>query len=166
MKKPNHPLRQMNVLWRLQRLTNEVERLVPDVRAALAEPEEHRSLLASAASALHRATGAVRTLVDQSAGPKAGSELSAFLEGTSPLMSLLGSRVVLASAGRQPAPPPSIGARALARLLEEPERAFEAPEIAKHLDCDVPVARTTLNRLVKSGHATRPTAGRFRARRA
>ena len=40
----------------------------------------------------------------------------------------------------------------------------QAAEVAQRLGCSVPIARTTLNRLVQSGHATRPAAGRFRAR--
>jgi DNA-binding IclR family transcriptional regulator len=80
-------------------------------------------------------------------------------------MSLLGSRVVLALRTRSETPrKPSAGAQALALLLEDPKRAYEAAEIAERLDCSVPIARTTLNRLVQSGHATRVAAGRFRAK--
>ena len=50
-------------------------------------------------------------------------------------------------------------------LLEEPSRTFEAAEVAQRIGCSAAVARTTLNRLVQSGHATRAAAGRFRARR-
>jgi DNA-binding IclR family transcriptional regulator len=73
---------------------------------------------------------------------------------------------MLARAGeRRPTSAPSIGAQALAILLERPAATFEAAEIARRLGCSIPVARTTLNRLVKSGHAARAGAGRFRAGR-
>jgi hypothetical protein len=44
-------------------------------------------------------------------------------------------------------------------LLEKLATIFEAAEIARRLGCSIPVARTTLNRLVKSGHASRAGAG-------
>jgi hypothetical protein len=91
-------------------------------------------------------------------------DFTAALEGTSPLMSLLGSRVILARTGSETPRRPSAGAQALALLLEDPKRTYEAAEIAERLGCSVPSARTTLNRLVQSGHATRAAAGRFRAK--
>jgi hypothetical protein len=80
-------------------------------------------------------------------------------------MSLFGSRVVLARTGGEAATTPSTGAQVLAILLQNPVRTFSANEIAQRLGCSAPIARTTLNRLVRSGHATRPAAGRFRAKR-
>jgi predicted ArsR family transcriptional regulator len=41
---------------------------------------------------------------------------------------------------------------------------MDAGDIAARLGCSVPAARTTLNRLVKSGHAMRTAPGWFRAR--
>lgn len=152
---------------RIQRLTHDVEQLVPDIKAALADDTDvpGRELIIPAVTALERAATAVKRLVDENR-PKEPSGIRAILEGTSPLMSLLGSRVVLARAGGGTASPPapSVGAQALAVLLEDPSRTFEAGEIAERLGCSIPVARTTLNRLVQSGHATRPAAGRFRAK--
>jgi hypothetical protein len=58
---------------------------------------------------------------------------------------------------------PSAGAQALAMLLEDPSRTFEAAEVADRIGCSAAVARTTLNRLVQSGHAA--AAGRFSAKR-
>jgi hypothetical protein len=152
---------------RIQRLTHEVEQLVPEIKAALADDVDvpGRELIIPAVTALERAATAVKRLVDENR-PEEPSGLRAILEGTLPLMSLLGSRVVLARAGGGTASPaaPSVGAQALAVLLEDPSRTFEAGEIAERLGCSIPVARTTLNRLVQSGHATRPAAGRFRAK--
>jgi hypothetical protein len=152
---------------RIQRLTYEVEKLVPELKTALASDTDPptRGLVISAVSALERAATAVKRLVDESS-PHGPSALREILEGTSPLMSLLGSRVVLARAGGSTPTPatPSAGAQALAVLLEDPSRTFEAAEIAERLGCSTPVARTTLNRLVQSGHATRPAAGKFRAK--
>jgi hypothetical protein len=145
---------------RIQRLTREVERLVPEVEAALASGSSE--LLAEPSRSLARAAAAVRSAVERRHAV-ALRGIRAGLEGTSPLMSLLGSRIVLAPASREAPRPPSAGAQALAMLMEEPERTFDAAEIAERLGCSVPVARTTLNRLVKSGHAARAAAGRFRA---
>jgi predicted ArsR family transcriptional regulator len=74
------------------------------------------------------------------------------------------SRVVLARTGSETPRRPSAGAQAIALLLEDPKRTYEAAEIAERLDCSVPIARTTLNRLVQRGNATRVAAGRFRAK--
>jgi DNA-binding MarR family transcriptional regulator len=70
----------------------------------------------------------------------------------------------LTSTGDEASRTPSAGAQALAVLLEDPKRKFQAAEIAERLGCSIPIARTALNRLVQSGHASRPTAGRFRAK--
>jgi hypothetical protein len=152
---------------RIQRLTHEIEQLLPDIKAALADDTDlpGRELVFPAVTALERAATAVKRFVDEHR-PTSSTGLRAILEGTSPLMSLLGSRVVLARAGGSTASAaaPSVGAQALAMLLEDPLRTFEAREIAERLGCSVPVARTTLNRLVQSGHATRPAAGKFRAK--
>jgi predicted ArsR family transcriptional regulator len=72
--------------------------------------------------------------------------------------------VVLAGKAGGPPRPPSAAARALAVLLEYSDRSMDAGDIAARLGCSVPAARTTLNRLVKSGHAMRTAPGWFRAR--
>jgi hypothetical protein len=72
--------------------------------------------------------------------------------------------VVLAGAGGARARRPSASAQVLAILLETPERPFDAKEIARRLRCSEPSARTTLHRLVQSGHAVRPAPGLFRAK--
>src|SRR5215831_3516397 len=154
---------------RIQQLTREIENLVPEMKAALAQANQHGYVLASALKSLERAAAAVRALVERQRPRPSEFDIRAILGGTSPLMSLFGSRVVLARKGNKTTKTktktrPSIGAQALAILLENPAQAFEAKEIAKRLACSVPIARTTLNRLVKSGHATRPAAGRFRAK--
>jgi hypothetical protein len=146
---------------RIQQLVSEIEKLVPELKAAVTQEDGSRFLLSSASRSLVRASGAVRALVEKGRGVEG---LSGSLEGTAGLMSLLGSRVVLTAAGSLTPRTPSAGAKALALLLEEPARSFEAAEIAQRLGCSVPIARTTLNRLVQSGHATRPAAGRFRAK--
>ena len=156
--------RLVHVSNRIQQVTREIENLVPEVKAALGEANQHGYVLASALKSLERAAVAVRALVERQRPRPSEFDIRAILGGTSPLMSLFGSRVVLARTGRKRASTPSTGARALAILLENPTQAFEAKEIAKRLACSVPIARTTLNRLVRSGHATRPTAGRFRAK--
>jgi len=159
--------RLVHVSNRIQQLTREIENLVPEVRAALAQANQHGYVLASASKSLERAAAAVRALVERQRPRPSEFDIRAILGGTSPLMSLFGSRVVLARKGNKTTKTktrPSIGAQALAILLENPAQAFEAKEIAKRLACSVPIARTTLNRLVKSGHATRPAAGRFRAK--
>jgi hypothetical protein len=150
---------------RIQQLTREIENLVPEVKAALAQANQHGHVLSSASMSLERAAAAVRALVERQRPRPSEFDIRAILGGTSPLMSLFGSRVVLARTGNKTTKTtPSTGARALAILLENPTQAFEAKEIAKRLACSVPIARTTLNRLVRSGHATRPAAGRFRAK--
>jgi hypothetical protein len=157
--------RQVALAERIQRLALEVEKLVPLVRSALAGESATRAVFAAGARSLERAARAVRALADDGRPIPLPGAVSGILEGTSPLMSLLGSRVVLVRAGeRAPARAPSIGAQALALLLEKPA-ALEASEVASRLGCSVPVARTTLNRLVQSGHAVRAGEGRFRARR-
>ncbi len=120
---------------------------------------------ASNARSLERAASAVRALVERANPDRLVGQIRALLEGTSPLMSMLGSRVVLAR-NSSPAEPrtPSAGAQALAVLLEDPARAFAAREVAERLGCSVPIARTTLNRLVHTGHARRVAPGRFRAK--
>ncbi|HJW75878.1 MAG: hypothetical protein A2V77_23680 [Anaeromyxobacter sp. RBG_16_69_14] len=162
MKRRARLAQQAHLTVRIQRLTREIEELVPEVKAAVGGDDD--GLLASAAKSLERAAVAVSSLAGQGRPDRLGGDIRAVLEGTSPLMSLLGSRVVLASTGSDERRTPSAGAQALAVLLEEPERAFEATEVAERLGCSVPIARTTLNRLVRSGHATRPVAGRFRAK--
>lgn len=149
---------------RIQRLAGDVEKLVPEVKAAvggggLSYP------LAPAAQSLERAAVALRVLAEKAGPGEAAAGIRAGLLGSaSHLLSLFGSRVVLARGGKDEPQPPSAGAQALAVLLEEPERSFGAAEIAARLGCSIPIARTTLNRLVQSGHATRKAAGRFRAR--
>jgi hypothetical protein len=155
--------RQAQLSARIQRLTRDIERLVPEIEAALAGGRSSE-LLAEPSRSLARAGAAVRAAVEgreRRSVPLTG--IRAGLEGTSPLMSLLGSRIVLSPMKGEAPRPPSAGAQALAMLLEEPGRAFDAAEIAERLRCSVPVARTTLNRLVRSGHAARLAAGRFRA---
>ncbi len=163
MTKRSRVVRQASLAVRIERLAGETEKLVPEVKAALGD-DVTRPLVASAARSLERAASAVRALADGGRPDRHAGDLRAVLEGTSPLMSLLGSRVVLARAGRDTRRTPSVGAQALALLLEEPARTFEAAEIAERLGCSVPIARTTLNRLVRSGHAVRGAPGRFRAR--
>jgi hypothetical protein len=161
--------RHVGLALRIQRLASEIEKLVPEVKAALSNESELRYPLAPAAQSLERAAVAIRVLTERTKASGPGAELSAelraeILGGTSHLLSLFGSRVVLSRVGKDQPQPPSAGAQALAMLLEEPQRAFEAAEVAARLGCSVPIARTTLNRLVQSGHATRPAAGRFRAK--
>ena len=163
MKNRTRVVRQMRLSVRIQQLTGEIEKLVPDVKASLGNG--HSRFLASASKSLERAATAVRALADHAPPSRlVEGDFMAALEGTSSLMSLLGSRVVLARTGSEIPRRPSAGAQALALLLEDPKRTYEAAEIAERLDCSVPIARTTLNRLVQSGHATRAAAGRFRAK--
>ncbi len=56
---------------------------------------------------------------------------------------------------------PSTAARVLAILMEEPAREFKASQVARRSGCSEGVARTTLNRLVVQGHASRTRAGLF-----
>lgn len=156
-------VRQARLSLRIQRLTAEVEKLIPQIKRAQGGDDSYSPPFASAARSLERAAGAVRALADEGRHP--GDLPAILLEGTSPLMSLLGSRVVLSRAGRRAPTPPSAGAQALAMLLEDPSRTFEAAEVAERIGCSAAVARTTLNRLVQSGHAVRAATGRFRARR-
>jgi hypothetical protein len=58
---------------------------------------------------------------------------------------------------------PSTAARILAILMEEPAREFKASQVARRSGCSEGVARTTLNRLVVQGHASRTGSGLFRA---
>jgi hypothetical protein len=154
---------------RIQRLTGEIERLLPEVKEAVGSGGEPGFPLAPAAQALERAARAIRVLVERTKAKDPDAAIRAqMLGGMSPLLSLFGSRVVLANIGAtiaaEPAKTASAGAQALALLLEEPQRTFEAAEVAARLGCSLPIARTTLNRLVKSGHAARPAAGRFCAK--
>lgn len=163
MSDPAVLVRQSRVALRIQRLASAVEKLIPQIKRARGSDDGYAPQVASAARSLARAATAVRALAEEG---RHGRDLPAILlEGTSPLMSLLGSRVVLSRAGRGPPAPPSAGAQALAMLLEDPARTFDAAEVAERVGCSVAVARTTLNRLVQSGHAARAAAGRFRAKR-
>jgi hypothetical protein len=164
MTKRARVVRQASLSVRIQRLTREVEKLVPEVKAALETHDPARHLLAAAATSLERAAAAVKALADAGRPEHHSGELRAVLEGTSPFLSLLGSRVVLARAGGAAPRKPSAAAQALALLLEEPTRTFETVEIAEQLGCSVPIARTTLHRLVQGGYATRAAPGRFRAK--
>jgi hypothetical protein len=58
---------------------------------------------------------------------------------------------------------PSLAARVLALLLEAPGSEHDAATVAAQLGCTAPIARTTLHRLVRDGHARRTAPGRFRA---
>lgn len=151
------------LLLRLQRLTHEIEELVPELKTVLTDGSDSRQFEPAALS-LQRAASAAKAVVESANPRRLPEEIRAVLEGTSPLLSFLGSRLVLKRKGRSLSARPSIAAQALAVLLEDPAREFDAAEVAKRLDCSVPIARTTLNRLVRSGHASRPSAGRFRAR--
>jgi hypothetical protein len=155
--------RQARLSLRIQRLTAQVEKLVPQIKRAQAGDTSYGPPLAPAARSLERAAGAVRALAEERR--PAGELPALLLEETSSLMSLLGSRVVLSRAGHGAPPPPSAGAQALALLLEDPSRTFQAAEVAERIGCSAAVARTTLNRLVQSGHASRAAAGKFGARR-
>jgi len=163
MKTRDREVRGARLLLRLQRAIHEVEGIVGELRSALAEGDDLR-IIGPAARSLHRAAAAVQAVVAGAEPRGIPDELRAVLDGTSPLLSFLGSRLVLAGAGKARPPSPSIAARALALLLEEPGRAFGAAEVAERLECSTPIARTTLHRLVRSGHATRPSAGLFQAR--
>lgn len=156
--------RQLALSVRLEKLARELEGLVPELEAALDAENPYLPMLAPAAKSLERAASAIRVLLERAKpGHPLGGDLRSILEGTSPLMSMLGSRLVLAGSAQRAARPPSAGAQALAVLLQEPEREFQADEIAERVGCSVPIARTTLNRLVRSGHAARSAPGRFRA---
>ena len=140
---------------RVRRLSAEAEKTFQEAKAALERSDARgRWTLAQATRALGRAAAALETLVTQSEKrePRPG------------VPSLL-SRLVLVNAKRARPPAPSVSAQALAMLLEDPSRSFEATEVAEHLGCSVPIARTILNRLVNSGHADRVELGRFQARR-
>lgn len=155
--------RQAWLAVRLQDLAGQIEKLLPEVRAVIGG-EGERAPVASAARSLERAASALASAAGRARHGAMPEGISELLEGTSPLLSLFGSRVVLAGAAGGSPPRPSAAAQALAVLLEEPKRSFEAAEVAMRLACSVPAARTTLNRLVRSGHADRPAPGRFRAR--
>jgi hypothetical protein len=157
---------------RVQQIAHALEALVPELRSAVQALRENspdsdpladgRAALRTASRTLDRAASAVRALAEEAGAGSAVDPIRAVLE--SPLLSSLGSRVVLHSARAGAAPPaPSIGARALALLLEAPGKEFSAAELAPQLGCSVAVARTTLHRLVDGGHARRTAAGRFRA---
>src|SRR5215470_10943044 len=115
-------VRQVQLYERMQRLTSEVEALVPLLRSAPGNDGTFGPLLVSASRALERAAKAVRAVAGDGRPSLPGDVLPAgfvtgILEDTSQLMSLLGSRVVLARTGeRAPASTPSIGALALAIL--------------------------------------------------
>jgi hypothetical protein len=64
---------------------------------------------------------------------------------------------------RGPKQKPSIAARVLAVLLEEPTREFNAATVARRAGCSEAVARTNLNRLATEGQALRIRPGVFRA---
>jgi hypothetical protein len=162
MKKGARSARSAQLVVRLQRLTREIEELVLEIETALADGYDS-NLLSPGVRSFERAAAAMKALVGRANPRQLTDEIRGVLEGTSPLYSLLRSRLVLAGAGRGTSRTPSVGAQALAILLEQPGRTFDASEIAERLGCSVPIARTTLNRLVRSGHATRPVAGRFRA---
>jgi hypothetical protein len=163
MKNPSSLVRSAQLLLHMQRLTREVEELVPDLEDALTDSFDTASL-GTAARSLQRAADAARAVVEGARPGRVPEEVREMLEGTSPVFSFLGSRLVLArKAGNKPAAP-SVAARALAVLMEDPKRSFDAAEIAGRLGCTIPIARTALHRLVKSRHATRPSAGRFRAK--
>lgn len=157
-------MKQVSVSTRLQRLAAELEALIPEVRAALKREEPHAWLVTSAARSLTRAAEALSALVAEAKPGPMPVEVRALLEGTTPLMSMLGSRLVLSGQPGGPPKAPSAAAQALAVLLEDPKRAFTAAEVAAQLALTEPVARTTLHRLVQSGHATRPAEGKFRAK--
>ena len=163
MKRRDPRARGARLLLRLQRATREVEGIVAELRGALAEGDDLR-ITDPAVRSLHRAAAAAQAVVEGASHRGIPDEVRAVLEGTSPLLSFLGSRLVLQGAGKSAPPRPSIGARALALLLEEPGCALDAAEVAARLGCSIPIARTTLHRLVRSGHAARPSAGLFRAR--
>lgn len=160
MKSQSALVRSAQLVLRLQRLTREVEELVPDLEAVVTDTYDTASL-GTAARSLQRAADAARAVVG---GARVPDEVRALLEGTSPLISFFGSRLVLAGKAQNRPSTPSVVARALAVLLEDPRRSLDATEIATRLGCSVPIARTALHRLVRSGHATRPAAGRFRAK--
>ncbi len=145
---------------RIQSLTGDVEKLVPEVRQALeAGDPAARFLVASASKSLERAAVAVRALTQGIRDPTLDA-----VPGAATLISLLGSRVVLSGRKGVKPSPPSAGAQALAMLLEDPARSLNATEVAARVGCSVPIARTTLNRLVESGHAVRRGPGQFRAK--
>jgi hypothetical protein len=148
---------------RVQQLTAEVERLFVEAQVLTKRGELEAGLLAEPARSLQRAAAALAAVASSGSGERS-RELKAVLEGTSALMSAIGSRVVLSGVSAGPAAAPSAGARALAMLLEAPDREFDAAEVASRLEVSVPAARTTLNRLVKSGHARRRGVGRFGAK--
>jgi len=136
---------------RLSSVTLDLERLVTEIKAALGGGDEGRRLIALEAKPLARAAAALETLIGHQASSTAG--LDAVF------------RLVLSQRTHDKAPPaPSASAQALAMLLEAPERTFDAAEVAERLGCSVPIARTTLNRLVTGGHAVRVSPGKFRAR--
>jgi hypothetical protein len=164
MKRPRKLLKQVSVAARLQELAAQLELLIPEVKAALEGQEPHAALVTSAARTLTRAAEALSALVAEAKPGPMPTEVRALLEGTTPLMSMLGSRLVLSGQPGGPPKAPSAAAQALAVLLEDPKRTFTAAEVAAQLELTEPVARTTLHRLVQSGHATRPAEGKFRAK--
>ena len=159
---------------RMQALAHEMETLVPELKEAVSKPpakddrlfarfelaEIHRT-----AKALVRAANAIQALVRDRTAAGTRSSRRDFMDPDSfPIGLALRTRMVLSRTGGRSQGPPSIGARALALLLEDPGASFDANEVAERLGCSAPVARTTLHRLVESGHAERVETGRFRAK--
>lgn len=141
----------------LSRAEEELERLLEDSPEppAVLDVSTLAGEVAEAVVGLTRRSGVPpRVLLGEGAAEWAGVPAL-----RSALVTATAQTLARSAARRQP----STAARVLAVLMEEPAREFKASQVARRCGCSEGVARTTLNRLVFQGHASRTRAGLFRA---
>ncbi len=157
-------------LSRIEKARHELEAAVAALERAIEKGPAGtapllRHALSAAVRSLERTTTALRRVLDALPPDEIAQAHArvALTAGLSEAASLLASRMMLARAWAKERPP-SIAARVLAALLEEPDRDLDAGSVAERIGCTPAVARTTLHRLVASAHAERTAPGRFRAK--
>jgi hypothetical protein len=157
-----------STLHRIHTARRELETAALELKRALDEGRTRpaqfaREILARELPPLERAAAALRAVVQELAR-RSPRPREAELADVYDLAQVVARASGLLQAARAAAAEPSLAARALALLLETSGAELDAATVAERLGCGTPIARTTLHRLVRGGHAVRTALGRFRAK--
>jgi hypothetical protein len=150
----------VSTLHRIHAARRELETAALELKRALDEggtrpAQLARQVLARELPPLERAAAALRAVIQELARRSPPRPREAELADVYGLAQVVARASGLLQAARAAAAEPSLAARTLALLLEVNGAELDAAAVAERLGCSTPIARTTLHRLVRGGHAVR-----------